>query len=52
MVTDKGERQMTIHFDPTAQVYELFDADHNWLGCWDTYQEARDARKQAEEEGR
>jgi hypothetical protein len=43
---------MTIHFDNTAAVYELFDADHNWLGCFDTYAEAAAARTELKEEGR
>ena len=42
---------MTIHFDATAQVYELFDADHNWLGCFDTYQAACEERRVLELNG-
>jgi len=36
---------MNIHFDPTASVYELFSADGEWQGAYDTYAEADEARR-------
>jgi hypothetical protein len=38
---------MHIQYDPTAAVYELFDADGEWLGAYDTYAEASAARSVA-----
>ena len=38
---------MTIHYDNTAEVYELFDADGEWMGAYDTHQEAAQAREDA-----
>jgi hypothetical protein len=35
---------MTISFDYTAGVYEVFTVDGEWLDCFDTYQEAYDFR--------
>jgi len=36
---------MTIHYDSTAEVYELFDADGEWLGAYDTHADADEARR-------
>lgn len=35
---------MVIQFDATAGVYELFTEEGDWLGAYDTFQEALDAR--------
>lgn len=32
---------MTINFDDTAGVYEVFADDGEWLGCFDTIREAK-----------
>lgn len=36
---------MTIHFDESALVYELFDADGKWVGAYNTHAEADEARR-------
>ena len=36
---------MTIHYDPTAEVYELFEADGTYCGSFDTKAEADEARR-------
>ncbi len=36
---------MTIQFDSSAQVYELFTVDGEWLGAYDTHAEADEARR-------
>lgn len=33
---------MFIHYDHTAQVYEVFAADMTWMGCFDSRDEAND----------
>lgn len=38
---------MTIQFDSSAQVYELFTHDGEWLGAYDTMAEAREAKEAA-----
>ncbi|MGJ3630138.1 hypothetical protein AB5I41_31070 [Sphingomonas sp. MMS24-JH45] len=38
---------MVIQYDSTAQVYELFKDNGDWLGAYDTYAEAADARRAA-----
>lgn len=37
-----------IHYDPTAEVYELFDTDGTYCGSYDTRAEALAARRRAE----
>jgi len=38
---------MVIQFDSSAQVYELFADEGEWLGAYDTMAEARAAREAA-----
>lgn len=38
---------MTIQYDSSAAVYELFTNEGEWLGAYDTYQEALDAKRAA-----
>ena len=37
---------MSIRYDPTAQVYELFTKDGEWVGAYDTLAEAQYAEAQ------
>lgn len=34
--------RFVITFDDSAQVYEIWTLDHEWLGCADTLAEARE----------